>query len=335
MSGLVGLTRQLWPIRYKPLPDELLSCWLIRLAHGHGLKVQTFGNLLFGQRRQVWNRDVDRLGPSWLMEELSRRTGTPLALAERTCLRTLEGELFPQFKLSGALPWVLNMGMYHRKRSAYGQQFCPLCLKSDEVPYYRRTWRLAFMTICPTHDVLLHDRCPGCSAPLNFHRAEMGRGGLDDALEMSMCHACGMELWQSPVRQVQTYRPEIHEWMLVMASRGVEAHEMDDWNVMHHLTRLMLSEIPHLRLHEHLCCQLGAPERQMPQGRISIESCELELRHHLMQLVGYLMLDLPGRLEDAWRLRAIRYNHMLKDFRNTPTSYERIVSRFMNWRARL
>lgn len=73
----------------------------------------------------------------------------------------------------------------------------------------------------------------------------------------------------------------------------------------------------------------------MSPGRISIESCELKLRHHLIQLIGYLMLDLPGRLDDAWRSRAIRYNHMLKDFKNVPISYERVVSRFMNWRDRL
>jgi len=34
-EGFRGLTAPLWPIRYKPLPDELLSSWLVRLAHGH------------------------------------------------------------------------------------------------------------------------------------------------------------------------------------------------------------------------------------------------------------------------------------------------------------
>lgn len=53
-------------------------------------------------------------------------------------------------------------------------------------------------------------------------------------------------------------------------------------------------------------------------------------RPHLLQLIGYLMLHLPGRLDDAWRSRAIRYNHMLKDFRNAPVGYERMVSRFGN-----
>lgn len=335
MSGLVGLNRQLWPIRYKPFPDELLSCWLIRLAHGHGLKVQTFTNLLFGNRRQVWNRDVDRLGPSWLIEELSRRTGTPLETAEAGCLRTLEGRLFLQFKLSGALPWVLTMGMYHRKRAAFGQQFCPLCLSSDEVPYYRRSWRLAFMTICPLHEVMLLDRCQGCGSPLSFHRAEMGRGGLDDALELTMCHACSFDLRQSDALKVQTYLPELKVWMIELAKGGPERTDLDDWTVMHHVARLLMSDVAHLCLHEHLCLKVGAPELALPAGRISIESCELGLRHHLMQLIGYLMLDLLSRMEDAWRARAIRYNHMLKDFKTAPAGYEQMVSRFENWRNRL
>lgn len=335
MSGLVGLNRQLWPIRYKPQPDELLSCWLIRLAHGHGLKVQTFSNLLFGHRRQVWNRDVDRLGPSWLIEELSHRTGTPMSAAEATCLRAYEGVLFQSFKLSGSLPWVLTIGMYHRTRSAYGQQFCPLCLSADEVTYYRRSWRLAFMTVCPEHEVMLHDRCPQCESPLSFHRAEMGRGGVDDALEMSMCHACGMDLRESGVQAVESYLPEIKDWLITLAKGGPEGFDPDDWSVMHHLARMLMSDAAHLHLHEHLCRQLGAPEWVFPEGRISIESCGLGLRHHLMQLIGYLMLDLQGSLDAAWRARAIRYNHMLKDFRNAPAGYARTVSRFENWRDRL
>ena len=335
MSGLVGLSRLLWPIRYKPLPDELLSCWLIRLAHGHGLKVQTFSNLLFGNRRQVWNRDVDRLGPSWLIEELSHRTGTPMSAAEATCLRAYEGVLFESFKLSGALPWILTIGMYHRTRSAFGQQFCPLCLRADEVPYYRRSWRLAFMTVCPEHEVMLQDRCPQCESPLSFHRAEMGRGGVDDALEMSMCHACGMDLRESHAQAEEFYLPELKDWLIDLAKGGPEGFDLDDWNVMHHLARLLMSDAAHLNLHEHLSRQLGAPEWEFPEGRISIESCELGLRHHLMQLIGYLMLDLQGSLDAAWRARAIRYNHMLKDFRNAPGGYVQVVSRFENWRDRL
>jgi len=335
MSRLAGLNHLLWPIRYKPLPDELLSCWLIRLAHGHGLKVQTFCNLIFGNRRQVWNRDVDRLSPQWLVEELCNRTGTPISVAQSTSLKGLNGKLFNQFKATGTLPWVLTMGMYHRKRAAYGQQYCPLCLGSDIVPYYRVSWRLAFMTFCPEHLVLLSDRCPECAAPINFHRGEMGKGGLDEAHEMTMCHECMADLRTTPVVELHAYLPEIKDWLVGLASGGVTSVQLDDWNVMHHFSKLLLSEVTKVRLYEHLRLQEGAPELPKPNGRVSIESCDLTMRHHLMQLVAYLMLDIEGRLGDAWRMRALRYNHMLKGFSRPPHQYQSLVGQFMNWRDRL
>ena len=150
-----------------------------------------------------------------------------------------------------------------------------------------------------------------------------------------MCHDCGMDLRDSPLSTVQSYFPEIREWLLALAGDGVHARDHEDWSVMRHLARLLMSETPSLRLHEHLCLQVCAPLVPLPKGRLALESCELDLRHHLMQLIGYLMMDLPVRMEDAWRSRALRYNHMLKDFKNAPAGYERLVAHFENWRDRL
>ena len=72
---------ELWPCHPKPLPDELLTCWLVRVAHAHQLKVQTFCDQVFGKERQIWNRDCDRLAPRWLVNRLSIQTGTPLSEA--------------------------------------------------------------------------------------------------------------------------------------------------------------------------------------------------------------------------------------------------------------
>jgi hypothetical protein len=110
----------------------------------------------------------------------------------------------------------------------------------------------------------------------------MGRGGVDDMLEMSMCHACGMDLRESNAQAIESYLPELKDWLIDLAKDGLEGFDLDDWNVIHHLARLLMSDAAHLRLHEHSCRQLGAPERVFPEGRISIESCELGLRHHLI-----------------------------------------------------
>lgn len=144
-----GLTLPLWPIRYKPHPDELLSSWLVRLARGHGLRVQTFCNLIFGNRLQVWNRDIDRLGPDWIVDVLSERTGTPIDVTRGTTLRSYEGWLYPAFKASGSLQWMTSLQVFHRTRQGFGMQYCPKCLLEDRDPYFRKVWRVRLLRRAP------------------------------------------------------------------------------------------------------------------------------------------------------------------------------------------
>ena len=42
---------------------------------------------------------------------------------------------------------------------------CPWCLQGDAEPYFRRQWRLTFVTLCPQHRCQLLDRCAACAAP--------------------------------------------------------------------------------------------------------------------------------------------------------------------------
>ena len=64
-----------WPIHPQPLEDEILSSWLIRLAHANRFKVHDFYQLYFGRDKQIWTRDIDHLAPDWLIEGLSTHTG--------------------------------------------------------------------------------------------------------------------------------------------------------------------------------------------------------------------------------------------------------------------
>ena len=88
------LSGNVWPIHLKPLEDELLSSWIIRLAHANGLKVMTLCTMLFGYRRPVWNRDIDRLAPEAVLNKISQITGTPLDRVCATTLKDFEGRVF-------------------------------------------------------------------------------------------------------------------------------------------------------------------------------------------------------------------------------------------------
>lgn len=335
-----GFTDPLWPIRYKPLPDELLSCWLVRLAHGHGLKVQTFCNLLFGNKRQVWNRDIDRLAPPWLIEELVRRTGTLPEIAWNTTLHVYEGILYSKFRSAGALQWILTLKMYHRTRQGFGLQFCPTCLAEDTIPYFRKRWRIALNTVCTRHGIMLLDRCPVCGAGVAFHRLDMARADVIEVTPLSHCHSCGFDLRNAPTEIPTVYDREASLLLLELNRQfDLDMWISSEWDivqfaVMHQLCRIMTARSKHVRLREFVLDQVSAQDIELTAGYLNFEMRMIRERHHLLQLTAWLLINLEVRLTAAWRARAVRYNVLLKDFDVPPYSYKNIVDTFVNWRNR-
>lgn len=88
----------------------------------------------------------------------------------------------PQVR-SSIVPWINTLGIYHRSRKRHGMQYCPGCLA--EAGFYKKAWRLSFVTVCQKHACVLLDRCQHCGAPIAFHRNEM--------LHLH-CHECGRSL---------------------------------------------------------------------------------------------------------------------------------------------
>ena len=337
MKGWRGLSTPLWPIRYKPFPDELLSSWLMRIAHGHGLKVQTFCNLIFGSHRQVWNRDIDRLGPDWLLDTLVECTGTPRDVAFHTTLRAYEGQLFRRFRSAGALQWIQTLMMYHRKRQGYGMQLCPKCLREGTQPYYRRIWRISFCTICPHHNCMLLDRCPDCGAGISFHRTDVGNYQLQElAGVLVRCHQCGLDISQTQVVPILAYDDASLSYHIDLCTRLChgEPQDIDLMCVLHHLGMLMLGEYRRLRLQAHVCKLLDVALLPSLQRRASIESLSLIERHHFMLLIGWLMQDLEERLHQARYAKAVRYLHLVRDFHDPPIWYREITDRMEHKRRR-
>jgi hypothetical protein len=189
------MASHLWPIHPQILPGEILSSWMVRIAQANCFKVHSFYAQYFGRDREIWTRDIDHLAPSWLLTSLAEHTGaSPEAIAETT-LRSYEGFAFERLTEVGATRWILPLGVYHRVRRSYGQQYCPVCLATDAVPYLRLRWRMAFQMACLSHEVFLRDRCGQCGRALAPHRADIlaGRGGSVH-LSLRFCAFCRMSL---------------------------------------------------------------------------------------------------------------------------------------------
>lgn len=336
-GGFRGITAPLWPIRYKPLPDELLSSWLVRLAHGHGLKVQTFCNLIFGNRHQVWNRDVDRLAPPWLVDTLARYTGTPLNVAYGTTLKVFDGVLFRNPRPSGHLNWVQSLKIYHRVREGYGQQYCPTCLASDEVPYFRKMWRLSLSTVCLRHRCMLQDRCHACGEAVSFFRIDFGTAAehsVSDTISVARCHGCKTDLGAAPTIAPLVVEADAYDrligWNACVQEQANDQPDpaiSDELDVLRHLCALMLSKKASVKLRAHL---LDAFDLDDPVGpseqRIPMESLPTGIRHTLLQCGAWLLNDLAVRLSAAVKSGNLRYSHLLRDFDEAPAWYRHSVA---------
>ena len=332
-----GLTSPLWPIHFKPLPDELLSSWLVRLAHSHGLKVQTFCNLIFGNRLQVWNRDIDRLAPEWLITELSDRTGTNIEQVMGATLQSYQEVVYHRHRASGTLSWIQSLKLHHRKFEGFGLQFCPKCLAADEEPYFRKSWRVAFNTICATHNCMLHDRCPDCGYGVAFHRNDMRHTQYMTILSLKECHQCGFDLSRSQAIRPKYESKGISRFLSNLSQKLLDESlgqsEIDNLLVMHHFAKLIFTRNSTVKLYSHLCDDVGIDEVTL-NTEDDIEGADIKTRHHVLQVVAYLMFDLESRLRHAVTGKAVRYNHLKKDFNDMPTWYEMLIEGFSDWRLR-
>lgn len=338
---LYGLSGQLWPVHLKPQPYELLSSWLTRLAHGHGLKLQTFCAIVFGNEKNIWNRDLDKFAPDWLIEKIAVATGTSIKSVINTTLKSYEGVLYETHQPNGNTRWVNPLGIYHRKHQHYGLQFCPICLAQDRKPYFRKYWRLAFYTECEKHHILLHDRCPDCGYAINFHRAEMGIRTLIKPKSIVHCYKCGFDLrqatnnfincenWETTV-QFRTLL-EFHElgWLFTNKCTFNYSHQLFD--VLRHLCVLISSNHRAKCLLPFIAEKLKINASMIARFRTtSFEKCGVHDRHVLFHCALWLIADWPERFIWVSNSHNLTKAYLLHDFADPPFWFLSVINRELN-----
>lgn len=174
-----------WSFRIEPFDDELLSSFLIRAAHRHGLTPYRFCAFSFGQS-PIWNRDIDCCASDRQLDAISSESHVPYERVQAMTLRSLiaaEHQTDRNEMSPGRAQWINNVGIYHRLRRRYGLRYCPTCLRATAC--YQRLWRVGFITWCPQHKLPLRDCCAVCGHPIVPHRHQ-------DSLVH--CVACGSRL---------------------------------------------------------------------------------------------------------------------------------------------
>ena len=88
----LDIARDRWPVSVDPLPDELLSSWLHRLALANGIAPRSFAGAL-GFDERMWSPRLDLCLPRHVAKLLADQTG--LAIEDISGMTTSGGAMAP------------------------------------------------------------------------------------------------------------------------------------------------------------------------------------------------------------------------------------------------
>ncbi len=286
----------------------------------------------------IWNRDIDGLSNPIIWKRLAEANRVSPATAHGTTISSLAGRVFDQHVPNGKTKHLLRLGVFHRSRRRYGQQFCPHCLASDSDPYYRLNWRLAFTVACTIHRRAMLDRCQSCGHPVEFHRG--------DPLKTSIiqCHACGgrLDRQRSPtvspvVLDLQAYLESAISNSHAQFSNISRFRSVDLLSVYSQILRVVSTGSRSQSLRNTLSSVYGTDPTPLKfqTGALEAESLDVENRIRLAEMCAPLLLDWPGRFIDACVKAGFWKSWALRDGKDLPGEYEHVARVYLDGTAYL
>lgn len=296
------------PIHPQPLPGEILSSWMVRLAFSNGFPLHTFYSHLLEFREALWNRDIDRHPSEQLLKLLGLHTQQPLSTLREMTLCGYEGVLFTELSMHGDVKWLLPLGLFHRNRTRAGMQYCPLCMRADPTPYYRLSWRTALTVLCPIHNCVMGDVCPKCASPIMFHRHGIGARKSPYVENLRRCHQCGFHLGDTAARFPDW--PDCHSLEFLIAL--IRHWELSPWRYLQILTPCAIPFFVGLRVllvllngrycqrfESVFCDELGC--ESLAQSPLPFEYLDVGRRLQLLLRACWLLQDWPSRFVESCR----------------------------------
>lgn len=317
------------PVRPAPFPDELLSSWLQRVAHGNVVRLSYLALRAFGDSN-FWQRDPDRLLPHDQALALSDLTGVKPAQVHSLTMQAYVGQLYRSLPAHAQVSWVTPLRRQGYLRRAPGLVWCPVCLK--EHPYVRRHWRLSCALVCAEHGVLLEEACPHCAAPFAPLRHDLGKGRhwIHAELPFRHCSTCGGCLdgagTPAPASLLAAQR-----WLDTgLASRemtwpdGRPVATVDAFAALHQLALVVRRP--------GLAAQLDREGLPSPVGRLDRPNLTLEDhgmadRRALLARVTWLVQEWPARLLALAGPAGLTRRPLMANFPDAPAWFDQVADR--------
>ncbi len=334
----MNLDDHIWPIHPQRQADELLSSWLVRIAKAFDLKLHTFARVgLPGF--EIWTRDIDKNAQPELLELIAKRTGRTLSEVEQATLSSYDDILVAGKIFSGRSQWVMPLGIYHRTHRNNGLTFCPMCLAEDKIPYFRRSWRLAFLVICSKHQIQMYDSCPQCGAAVTFFRHDFKNRYTPQPINIAECYNCHFDLRfaQTIVVKDTTFINFIIDLQNILDSQiallnGEPIYSFLYFEVIRQLLKLLTLDRYGIKLRKAIENRSGIIMEpfQIEGLQNSFETLPFSVRSNALKLIPWLMQDWPNRFISIVEKSNLTRSRIVRDMGYVPYWFESVIREYFD-----
>jgi len=302
---------------------------------GNALKLHTFCSLVF-PKKDIWNRDIDKSVDSDILNILALKTATSYKTVFNTSLKAYEGSLFEKINPYGNTLWIMPLGIFHRTRRKFGLQLCTKCISEDTMPYYRRKWRLAFMTLCEIHKIHLIDKCPDCNEPIVFFRNELGKRHKLLSETITKCSKCNLEWGNIIGEQVKGISKIALNYQNYLISGLNESYFKLPNNeyifsvlyfpVLHKIASMLNLGRKSNEMRKEICHEVGIDYFSPKSTENYLEHLSIEDRDKLFLLSCWFLDQWPERFIRICSKLNLLSSYLLKDIRKNPFWYWKVIN---------
>lgn len=277
-----------------PLPDELLSSWLIRSSIKNGTDPIGFSEGIWLNQR-IWTKDIDRHFPKVKIQYLAQHTALSFSDIYSMTLEPIYLDLIKPQTIDPKKHWqyVIPTGIRNRT-TTNGLHFCPMCI-AEPTPYMKRQWRLPWNCICEKHHILLQIHCNKCGNCFSPHLISY------TDTDFTKCQYCKTPMSKSnhikadeSVLQLQTFlNNSLKEKTVIPSNYPIRDIEISDLFATIRGFMLFFRDITHAQTYakyrDHLFMEMNFQYAPITVDhtakQISIDALPVAERYQLLELV--------------------------------------------------
>lgn len=255
-------------------------------------------------------RDLDLILDERLLEDLSSLTEIPVQKLQDMQLISYEGKLYPRYDKQIRTITQFHIARTRIKMLLYGLQCCTKCLAEDEIPYWRKQWRLAFVVGCARHEVLLLDSCPACGTRLSLSK-RLARQKL------TVCRSCTFDLldykeslpFREPIVSLQRKLLRMLKTGTVEIEPGIVIHSTEFFSILQKIFKLCSLQ-HNIKRSSTLLDYFQDKSLVLPLNILSkknhVERLGVVERQTVMYVVDYLLMGWPNRFIEMYKRNNIK-----------------------------